>query len=58
MKIKIKWTIINENLIKKILNNLILKFTIRLIHIFFYITPNFRSYKIGSEKNYPKFIIG
>ena len=42
---------------KKILNNLFLKFFIRLIHIFFYLAPNFRSYKIGSKKNYPKLVV-
>ncbi len=54
---KTKWTIDCRKSNQKILNNLILKFTIRLIHIFFYITPKFRSYKIGSEKNCPKLIL-
>ena len=41
----------------KVLNNLFLKFFIRLIHIFFYLAPNYRSYKFGLKKNYPKLIL-
>ena len=41
---------------EKILNNLFLKIFIRLIHFFFYVSPNFRSYTIGSKNNYPKLI--
>ena len=41
---------------EKILKNLFLKIFIRLIHFFFYVSPNFRSYTIGSKNNYPKLI--
>lgn len=52
------WSLNGRSYNEKILNNLFLKCFVRFIHLFFHLTPNFRSYKIGSKNNYPKFIIG
>ncbi len=54
---KSTWSLDNRPSNKKIFSKLFLKFFIRLIHIFFYLTPKFRSYKIGSKNNYPKLIL-
>ena len=54
---KSSWRLDSRSSNKKIFNNLFIKFFIRLIHIFFYVAPNFRSYKIGSKNNYPKLIV-
>ena len=54
---KSTWSLDNRPSNQKIFSKLFLKFFIRLIHIFFYLTPKFRSYKIGSKNNYPKLIL-
>lgn len=54
---KSTWSVDIRPSSKKELNILFLKFLIRFIHIFFYLAPNFRSYKIGFQKNRPKFIL-
>ena len=51
------WSIDNRSSNKKKFINLFLRFFIRLIHFFFYLSPNFRSYKIGSKNNHPKLIV-
>ena len=43
------WLLDNRPSSRKIFNNLFLKVFIRLIHLFFYFAPNFRSYKVGSK---------
>jgi len=53
---KSTWSLDDRPSNEKILNNFFLKCLIRLIHIFFYLTPKFRSYTIGSQGNYPKLI--
>ena len=55
---KITWQINNSFPQKKYLNTLFFKILIRLIHIYFCITPNNKSYKIGLKNNYPQYIPG
>jgi len=57
-KNQINWRVIYEESEKKIFKRLFLKFFVRYIHLLFYISPNKKSYKIGSKNNFPKFIIG
>ncbi len=56
-KNNINWEI-RKNSDEKFLSKLLLKFLIRLIHFYYFLSPYKKSYKIGSKNNYPKFIIG
>lgn len=53
---KSKWSVDYRTSKEKIFNHLFLKIFIRLIHLFFYLAPKFRSYKVGSKNDYPRLI--
>ena len=55
---EVTWKIISNELEKKNIEIFFYKVFIRFLHLFFYITPNGITYKIGSKKNIPKFIVG
>ena len=52
-KNNINWKI-SQNILP---NKLFLKFCIRFIHIYYYLSPYKKSYKIGSKNNIPNFIL-
>ena len=52
------WKIYKKNYYKIHFYKLFLKLFIRLIHLFFYLSPSYKSYKIGLKNNYPKYIVG
>ena len=54
----INWYINNNSREKGFLCLIIQKIIIRCLHLYFYISPFGKSYKIGSKKNYPKLIFG
>lgn len=54
---KINWKINKDYSKGKFLYKLLIKIFIRLIHIYFYLSPFNKSYKFGSNKNYPNFIL-
>ncbi len=57
-KNKVNWELVSENTEITKSNKLFLKLFIRIIHLYFYFSPNKISYKLGSKNNLPKFIIG
>ena len=52
----IKWKVNKSPVKEKIFYKLFLKIFIRFIHLIFYFLPFSKSYKVGSNDNYPKFI--
>tara|TARA_B100000212_G_C27319539_1_gene509497 strand:- start:147 stop:1082 length:936 start_codon:yes stop_codon:yes gene_type:complete len=56
-KKKINWKVSKDSMKGKYFYKLLIKIFIRLIHIYFYLSPFNKSYKIGLGNNYPKFIL-
>lgn len=54
----ITWEIVYKDSEIKNIERFFYKVFVRLFHLYFWITPNGISYKIGSKRNLPKFIIG
>ena len=57
-KNKTNWIINPRTIKRRILEKLFLKIFIRIIHLYHFILPNKKSFKIGMQENIPKFIIG
>ncbi len=57
-KNKINWQLNKHYQERNFFYKLFLKFFIRFIHFYFYISPNKKSYKIGVKSNYPNFVFG
>tara|TARA_Y100000589_G_C27199303_1_gene648702 strand:+ start:14452 stop:15333 length:882 start_codon:yes stop_codon:yes gene_type:complete len=55
---EINWKLVSEIKNYTFYYKILLKLFIRIIHLYFYIFPFKKSYKIGSSNNFPKFIIG
>ena len=54
----VNWKIFSNKTKIKTGYKLFLKLFIRIIHLYYFLMPNKRSYKLGLEDNLPKFIIG
>ena len=54
----VKWEIVDGHSEKTKIDKFFLKLLIRIIHFYFYFSPNCISYRIGLKNNLPKFIIG
>ena len=54
----ITWKIVSNKKKIKSIEIFFYKIFLRFSHLYFFFIPNFISYKIGSKKNLPKFIIG
>ena len=54
----VNWIIVSQNSKNKMKDKLFLKIFIRIIHFYYFISPQKRSYKIGLKDNLPKYIIG
>ena len=57
-KNNVNWQIIDDHSEITKIDKLFLKLFIRIIHFYFYFSPNCISYRIGLKNNLPKFIIG
>ena len=57
-KNKINWEIVLNYSEKTTSEKYFLKIFIRLLHFYYFISPNKTSYKLGSKKNLPKFLFG
>ena len=55
---KVNWEINNYSIGDSFIYKILQKIFIRFLHIYFFISLKAKSYKIGSENNYPKFILG
>ncbi len=51
------WKINKNSSEKSFFSRLIFKIIIRFLHLYFYISPFNKSYKIGAKNNYPSFIL-
>ena len=57
-KNKINWKIVSDHSKVNKLNKLFLKIFVRIIHLYYFLNPNKKSYKIVLNDNLQKFIIG
>ena len=57
-KNNVNWQIVDDHSEITKIDKLFLKLFIRIIHFYFYFSPNRISYRIGLKNNLPKFIIG
>ncbi len=55
---QVNWEIVSSYSEKTKRKRYFLKIFIRLIHLYYFLSPNKISYKLGSKKNLPKFLFG
>ena len=57
-KNEVNWEIVSDYSKKKRIEKYFLKIFIRLIHLYYFLSPKNSSYKLGSKSNLPKFLFG